>query len=162
MGGCVFMFYLQIVQHSEGRHARGWRSEEGLQDRCSTGLVLLLGAQRGRTGACTLEQCLLQGSEPEGVSIKQRYRHLGATMPSHRSHIYLVAPDTGFFGNKVVQSILHFRICWNEQQQIPHPKSDPGDFKKNKRTWKSTFTGDWGANPFRLYVYLDSSRLASW
>lgn len=55
--------------------------------------------------------------------------------------MYLVAPDAGFFGNKVVKSILHFWICWNEQQQIPHPKSDPGDYKKNIKTWK---TAAWG------------------
>lgn len=44
--------------------------------------------------------------------------------------MYLVAPDTGFFGNKIVESILHFWICWNQQQQLPHTKSDPGDYKK--------------------------------
>lgn len=30
------------------------------------------------------------------------------------SLMYLVAPDTGFFGDKVIKSILHLRICWNE------------------------------------------------
>lgn len=45
---------------------------------------------------------------------------------------YLVAPDAGFFGNKVVESILHFWIRWNQQQQLPHTKSDPGDYKKKK------------------------------
>lgn len=55
--------YLQVVQHSEGRHARGRGSEQGFQDGCSTRLVLLLGGHRWRTGACTLakcEKCLLQ------------------------------------------------------------------------------------------------------
>lgn len=30
------------------------------------------------------------------------------------SLMYLVAPNTGFFGDKVVKSILHLRVCWNE------------------------------------------------
>lgn len=44
--------------------------------------------------------------------------------------MYLVAPDTGFFGDKVIKSILHLWICWNEKQQIPHTKRDPGGRKK--------------------------------
>lgn len=40
--------------------------------------------------------------------------------------MYLVAPDAGFFGNKIVKSILHFGICRDEQQQIPHTQRDPG------------------------------------
>ena len=44
---------------------------------------------------------------------------------------YLVAPDTGFFGNKVVESILHFWVCWDQQQQLPHTKGDPEGNKNN-------------------------------
>ena len=39
--------------------------------------------------------------------------------------LYLVAPDAGLFGDKVVQSILHLWICRDEQQQLPHTQSDP-------------------------------------
>lgn len=66
------MSYLQIVQHSEGRHARGRGSEEGLQDGRSAGLVLLLGGHGRRTRARSLEQRLLQERGPEGVSVSDK------------------------------------------------------------------------------------------
>lgn len=41
--------YLQVVEHAEGRHAGGRRSEEALQDGAGTELLLvvLLGGQGG-------------------------------------------------------------------------------------------------------------------
>lgn len=60
-------------------------------------------------------------------------------MFSHNGLMYLVTPDAGFFGNKVVESILHLWVCWNEQQQIPHTKSDPGDYEKDKKHEKVPF-----------------------
>lgn len=78
--------------------------------------------------------------------------------------IYLVAPHAGFFGNEIVKSILHFRISWNEQQQVPHTKCDPGGFRRNRKNRvKRIRRFPPGCNiPFGLNVYLHSSRLASW
>ena len=135
--------YLKIVQHSESRHARGRRSEKGLQDGCCTGLLmLLLGGHRWRTRAWTLtegEKRLLQKrvtrvrKVTEGEEGETRNHKLCAKQDILR---YLVAPDAGFFGNKVIESVLHFRICWYQQQQLPHTKSDPVDYQRetlNKR-----------------------------
>lgn len=38
---------------------------------------------------------------------------------------YLVAPDAGFFGDKVVESVLYFWVSWDQQQQFPHTNGDP-------------------------------------
>jgi len=49
---------LQVIEHSECRHARGRRTKQRLQDRCCTLLVLLLTGQRRRLrGLRTRPQC---------------------------------------------------------------------------------------------------------
>lgn len=44
--------------------------------------------------------------------------------------MYLMAPDAGFFRNKIVKSILNVWIGWNQQQQLSYAKSDPGGDKQ--------------------------------
>lgn len=46
-----------------------------------------------------------------------------------------MAPDAGFFGNKVVEGILHFWICWDQQQQLSHTKSNPATNKHTYEQW---------------------------
>lgn len=78
--------------------------------------------------------------------------------------IYLVAPDAGFFGNKIVKSVLNFGIGWNEQQQIPHSQSDPGGFRENRETGvKHICRFRRGCKlAMEPSAHLHSSRLASW
>lgn len=55
------------------------------------------------------------------------------TVEKENTFRYLVAPDAGFFGNKVVESILHLRISWNQQKKLPHTKSDPIGHQTQKK-----------------------------
>lgn len=64
---------------------------------------------------------------------RQRPRHRQLGFPVGGSRIYLVAPHAGFFGNKIVKGVLHFGICRNEQQQVPHAESDPGECRRNRK-----------------------------
>lgn len=135
--------YLEIVKHPESRHAGGRGSKKRLQDGRGAGLVLLFGGHRWRTRAWALakgEKGFLQQKMPqEGENCVQtnkqsplelafpkftiQHSDYGAKAQIMAKAVerrvwedtfrYLVAPDAGFFGNKVVECILHFGVSWN-------------------------------------------------